>query len=253
MEDAINMLNKNLDLAIEDYATVDFKALADVVDLLGGIEIEVTEPEAKMLNKYVAETAKASKKKANKLDGAGTYNLDGPQAVTYARLRKLEGGDYKRTERQRLVINKIFEKVKKMDLRTLNKIVDTVFPQVSTSFSLTEIASLVSAGLTYELGDNTGFPFDKDDSKRYQSAGSVVIALGLAENVRDLHKFLFPFEEDYMVSETVQRISDNISYTTGVVRPAGLDAQKEEEEMQDTDGTDTLDGEGISADENVGD
>lgn len=93
------------------------------------------------------------------------------------------------------MINKIFEKVKKMDLRTLNKIVDTVFPQVSTSFSLTEIASLVSAGLTYELGDNTGFPFDKDDSKRYQSAGSVVIALGLAENVRDLHKFLFPLRK----------------------------------------------------------
>lgn len=257
-EDAINMLNKNLDLAIEDYATVDFKALADVVDLLGGIEIDVTEPEAKMLNKYVEETAKASKKKAHKLDGAGTYNLDGPQAVTYARLRKLEGGDYKRTERQRLVIDKIFKKAKTMDLKTLDKIVDTVFPQVSTSFSLKEIAQLASAGLTYELKDSTGFPFDKNDSVRYQSAGSVVVALGLAENVRDLHEFLFPHEEDYAVSEAVQWISDNIAYITGVVRPAELDAEREAQEADstgETDGTentDSSDAEGASADENSG-
>lgn len=250
-QDAINMLNKNLDLAIEDYATVDFKAMADVVDLLGGIEIEVTDPEAKMLNKYVKETAKASKKKAHKLDGGGTYNLDGPQAVTYARLRKLEGGDYKRTERQRLVIDMIFKKAKKMDLKTLNKIVDTVFPQVSTSFTLKEIASLVSAGLTYDLGDSTGFPFDKDDSMRYQNAGSVVIALGLAENVRDLHEFLYPFEENYTVSETVQGISDNISYVTGVVRPAHLDAQKEE--TQDADSEDTLEEGDSLTDESAGD
>ena len=69
----------------------------------------ISDPEAKMLNKYVGETAKASKKKAHKLNGGGVYILDGPQAVTYARLRKLEGGDYKRTERQRLVIKKLYQ------------------------------------------------------------------------------------------------------------------------------------------------
>ena len=141
---AINMLNKNLDLDIQDYATVDFKAMSDVVDMLGGIKIQVTDPEAKMLNKYVGETAKASKKKAHKLNGGGVYTLDGPQAVTYARLRKLEGGDYKRTERQRLVIKKLYEKGIKADIGTLNKIVDKIFPQVSTSFSLKEVLSLAA-------------------------------------------------------------------------------------------------------------
>lgn len=226
--DAINMLNKNLDLNIEDYATVDFKAMADVVDLIGGIEIDVTDAEADMLNKYLGETAKVAQKEAHKLSGGGTYNLDGPQAVTYARLRKLEGGDYKRTERQRLVIQKIFEKAVKMDVGTLNKIVDTVFPQVSTSFTLKEIVNLGSAGITYELAESTGFPFDRDDSTRYQGT-SVVIAQELAENVQELHEFLYPGEETYVVSDTIQSISDDIMNTTGVTRPKELDEEPSEE------------------------
>ena len=232
--DAINMLNKNLDLNIEDYATVDFKAMSDVVDLIGGIEIDVTDAEANMLNEYIGETAKVAGKEAHTLSGGGTYNLDGPQAVTYARLRKLEGGDYKRTERQRLVIQKIFEKAVKMDLGTLNKLVDTVFPQVSTSFTLKEIINLGTAGLKYKLADSTGFPFDRDDSRRYKGA-SVVIAQGLAENVQQLHEFLYPSETEYVVSDTVQTISDDIMDTTGVTRPKGLDREKTEgEETSDT-------------------
>ena len=233
--EAINMLNKNLDLDIENYVTVDFKAMSDVVDLLGGIEINVTDAEAEMLNHYVGETAKAAGKKANKLSGGGVYNLDGPQAVTYARLRKLEGGDFKRTERQRVVIERIFEKAVHMDLATVNEIIDTVFPQVSTSFSLTDIIGLASGAAQYKLGDNTGFPFEKADGS-YQNAGSVVIAQGLAENVEELHEFLYPKESSMGVSGTVQQISDNIAYLTGVVRPAGLDQETSDGEEETTSG-----------------
>lgn len=222
-EEAISMLNKNLDLDIEDYATVDFKAMADVVDLMGGIEIEVTDAEADMLNDYVEETAKAARKKANKLEGAGTYLMDGPQAVTYARLRKLEGGDYKRTERQRTVITKLFEKIKTTDLTTLNEIIDTVFPQVSTSFTLKKIVGLSSALTKYKLAESEGFPFEKMDGINYPEAGDVVVAQGLAENVRELHEFLYPYEGTKQVSDTVQMISDEITDLTGVVRPAELD------------------------------
>ncbi len=225
--EAINMLNKNLDLAIEDYATVDFKALADVVDLVGGVEISVTDAEANALNKYISETARVAGKEAHTLSGGGTYTLDGPQAVTYARLRKLEGGDYKRTERQRVVIKALFGKVKKIDVKTLNSIIDTVFPQVSTSFELKELVALAAALPEYKLGDNAGFPFDKTDGT-FTSAGSVVVALGHAENVAQLHKFLYPKEEKE-VSATVQQISDNITNITGVVRPAELDNNSTDE------------------------
>lgn len=222
--EAINMLNKNLDLAIADYATVDFKAMSDVVDLLGGIEINVTDAEAEALNKYIKETARVAKKEAHTLSGGGTYTLDGPQAVTYARLRKLEGGDYKRTERQRVVIKALFNKAKRMDLATLNSIIDTVFPQVSTSLELKELLGLATSAAEYQLGDSAGFPFEKTDGT-FTSAGSVVVALGHAENVKELHEFLYPKEEYNEVSGTVQQISDNISYVTGVVRPSGLDAE----------------------------
>lgn len=228
---AINVLNKNLDLDIEDYATVDFKAMSDAIDLLGGVELYVTEPEANMLNKYVKETAKAAGKEANLLSGEGTYTLDGPQAVTYARLRKLEGGDYKRTERQRTLIKALLAKAKQIDLFTVNEIIDTVFPQISTSFTLSEVVELASGLMSYELMGSEGFPFDKTDAVRYNNA-SVVIALGLAENVEELHQFLYPNEENTGVSDTVQTISNEISYTTGVVRPAELDVEETTEEEE---------------------
>ena len=238
-EEAINMLNKNLDLDIEDYATVDFKAMSDVVDLMGGIEITVTDAEAKMMNKYIGETAKAAHKKANELECGGTYKLDGPQAVTYSRLRKLEGGDYKRTERQRTVIKKLFEKITTTDISTINEIIDTVFPQVSTSFSLKKILALASALMDYSLGDSTGFPFEKADGIDYPEAGDVVVAQGLAENVKELHEFLYPHKVNEEVSDTVQMISEEIALETGVVRPPELDEEPEEDEEDGNADTDS--------------
>ena len=226
--EAINLLNTNLDLAIEDYVTVDFKAMADAVDLLGGVEIYVSDAEATELNKHITTTARVAGKKAHKLSGEGTYTLDGPQAVTYARLRKLAGGDYKRTERQRVVIRAMFDRAKTMDLSTLNSIIDTVFPQVSTSFELKEILALATSATEYKLGENSGFPFEKADGS-YAHAGSVVVPLGHAENVKELHAFLYPNEEPKEVSETVQQISNDISYITGIVRPASLDQTTVEE------------------------
>lgn len=215
-KEAISMLNRNLDLDIQDYVTVDFKALADTIDLLGGLEIEVSAEEADMLNEYVVETATVAGKEAHYLDGAGTYNMDGPQAVTYARLRKLEGGDYKRTERQRIVIEKMFEKAVKTNLSTINEIIDVVFPQVSTSFTLPEILGLASGLMKYNLGENTGFPMEKTDTTL--DVGSVVVPVGLRENVEELHEFLYPKEKDYVLSDVVSHIADEISYFTGIIR-----------------------------------
>ena len=158
---AINMLNMNLDLDIQDYVTVDFGAIADAVDLLGGIEIEVTEEELPYINQYIPETANSAGKAANLLQSAGLQKLDGTQATTYARIRSTAGGDFTRTERQRLVIEKMFEKAKGADIGTLNKIIDKVFPQVSTSFTLPEILKYASAYSEYKLVGNMGFPEDK--------------------------------------------------------------------------------------------
>lgn len=250
-KEAINMLNRNLDLDIEDYATVDFKALVDTIDLLGGLDIEIKEEEVQYMNEFLQETADVAGTEANFISHSGEQHLDGAQAVTYARIRSTAGGDYTRTERQRLVIEKLFEKVIHTNIATINEIIDTVFPQVSTSFTLAELLELAAGMTKYELGESAGFPFEKTDGN-YQSVGSIVIALGMEENVEELHEFLYPDEEKYYPSKTITQISEDISWLTGVVRPADMEeylktreaeeAEAREEEDEDNSGTPVISG-----------
>lgn len=208
---AVNMLNMNLDLDIQDYVTVDFGAIADAIDLLGGIEIDVTDEEAYYISEYLQETADSAGKEAHFLDYGGHLLLDGAQATTYARIRSTAGGDFTRTERQRLVIEKMFEKAMTADLGTINAIVDAVFPQVSTSFTLQEVLTYASAYNQYTLGDNMGFPAD-NTTDTLSELGSVVIPQDLVSNVTQLHEFLFG-TTDYTPSSTVQTINANIINT----------------------------------------
>ena len=220
---AINMLNMNLDLDIQDYVTVDFGAIADAVDLLGGIEIEVTEEELPYINQYIPETANSAGKAANLLQSAGLQKLDGTQATTYARIRSTAGGDFTRTERQRLVIEKMFEKAKGADIGTLNKIIDKVFPQVSTSFTLPEILKYASTYSEYKLVGNMGFPEDKY-TDMLSEIGSVVVPDNLVSNVTKLHEFLFGIT-GYVPSSTVQTVGSNISYTASAKKSSGTGSQ----------------------------
>lgn len=214
-QEAINMLNRNFDLDIKHYVTVDFKALADTIDLLGGIEVDVSDEEAVEMNRYIGETGMVVEKEAILVTG-GEQTLDGVQAVTYARIRKNVGGDYARTERQRLVIQKVVEKVKQTNLTTMNEIINEVFPQVSTSFTLGEVVKLAAGVLQYELGETAGYPFEHTDSS-IDGIGSVVVPLGVAENVEELHAFLYP-KDEYAVSQTVLNIADEIEYVSGYSR-----------------------------------
>lgn len=216
-KDAINMLNRNFDLDIQDYVTVDFKALADVVDLLGGIEVEITDDEAQEMNRHIDGTGVVAGKKANHMESGGTYTLDGVQAVTYARIRKNVGGDYKRTERQQIVIKKVVEKAKGTDLATVNKIINKVFPQISTSFTLSDLIGLAAGAFDYEIQDTTSFPMEAMNG-RIEGLGAIIAPVGLTENVKELHTFLYPDETVTEVSDTVKEISAEIENLTGITR-----------------------------------
>lgn len=235
-EAAINMLNKNLDLDISDYASVNFLSLADVVDLLGGIEIEMSYEEVCHMNNYCVETSQITGKDYNPIDPeeAGTYQLNGVQAVSYARIRYTAGGDFDRASRQRLVIEKIGDKAKHAKLGTLNKIIDTVLPEISTSFSSGEIIKMASAVLEYQIGESAGFPFNPETPESvpgYQ--GSYVVAAGLADNVKQAHQFLFP-EQSYEPTETVSSISDELIYITGI-QPLGTQTGEDTGDASDGD------------------
>lgn len=224
-EAAINMLNRNLDLDIENYVTVNFLALADVVDLLGGIELELTEEEVVHMNNYCVETSEITEKTYERIEPetAGTYHLNGVQAVSYSRIRYTEGGDFKRTQRQRLVIQKIVEKAKSAKLSTINEIIDTVFPEISTSFSSGEIMKLSAGLLKYSIGETEGFPSDSALPESIPGySGAYVVPIGLEQNVRRAHEFLFP-EKEYKPTDTLTQISGEISSATGVYPETGED------------------------------
>lgn len=214
--EAIAMLNRNLDMDIEKYVSVDFNALADVVDALGGIDIDLTEEEVFWTNGYCTETSKVVGRSTTELSGAGVHTLDGIQAVSYARIRYTEGDDYKRTERQRTVLEKVFEKTQKASFATLNKIVDSVFPQVSTNLTIQNILGMAANATSYKLGQTSGFPFDVDTSENIMNhEGSYVVPVGMTDNVAKLHEFLFN-QKNYEPSETVKQINNDIIYLSGI-------------------------------------
>lgn len=95
---------------------------------------------------------------------AGTQLCDGVQATGYARIRYTTGWDYKRTERQRTVITKMFEKAKQSDVFTLNSMVDEIVREVSTNIQLGEMLDCVSKVGMYYMRENIGFPFEKEST-----------------------------------------------------------------------------------------
>lgn len=210
---AINMLNMNLDLDIKKYVTVDFGAVAELVDMLGGIEADISQAEMNAMNQYIWETATVAGKKANLITHTGPQTMDGVQATTYARIRKGVGDDYKRTERQRYVIQKVVEKGLKSDLGTINKIIDKLFPQVSTNFTMGEILDYAKDFSKYKIGETTGFPIEKG-SGTVPGRGSSVFPITLKKNVSLLHEFLYG-TENYQPSSKVVSISGEIAYIVG--------------------------------------
>ena len=214
-EQSIRMLNASLDLDIEHYITVDFKVVTDVVNMLGGVEIDVSEAEMKELNRHIDTTAKATGDTAVYITSPGLQTLNGTQATTYARIRKTVGNDFARAERQREVINEVVKKAKKTDLPTINKIINQVFPEICTNYTNTEIIRLAAGMFDYELADSTGFPFSKYPAKLGGSKGDVVMCADLENNVRALHRYLYN-DTNYVPSATVINYSDLIKNNYGI-------------------------------------
>lgn len=211
--EAAKALNKNLDLNIVDYVTFNWKAVADGINLLGGVDMEISRAEFAYINSFITETVEATGVYSQHLKGPGLQHLDGVQAVAYGRLRLMDT-DYARTERQRKVIQAAFEKAKAADLSTLNQLAMLVFPQVATSIDLQDIIQLLGNVGKYHIGETGGFPFARGDANMGRK-GACVIPQTLESNVIELHEFLYG-QENYTPSDTVKTISSRISSDTGM-------------------------------------
>ena len=227
-EQAINMLNTNLDLDIENYVSVDFSAMATVVDCLGGLDIPLTYQEIIHTNNHCVETSEQTgidytpieipdPKPEDETAIVDTYHLNGVQVTAYCRIRQTLSGDMGRTERQRLVLKLLTEKAKSAGLGTLNDILDQVFPLIQTNFSKSELIRLGMNIFNYSMEENTGFPVDYvmgADLTIPATGLDCVIPTTLETNVKYLHEFLF-LDEDYQTSDIVKIRSDFIVQNTG--------------------------------------
>ncbi|MBQ9886475.1 MAG: LCP family protein [Lachnospiraceae bacterium] len=210
---AINMLNRNFDLSIDGYVTVNWYALAKTIDLLGGVEVNITEDminnpkHGNMLNGYIIETSQSTGVPSMGVDKPGLQTLNGIQAVAYSRIRYVSGGDYTRTEHQREVVGLMFEKAKKMSFGQLNSIIDEVLPNISTNIDIGEALSLAKLITKYNIIMGEGFPYEKT-TKRIPELNNAdcVLTIDFASNVARMHDALYGSGASYVPSSEVQRI-----------------------------------------------
>lgn len=220
-EQAITMLNTNLDLNISEYATVNFNALTTIIDDLGGLDMDMSYAEIVHMNNYCVETSEETGKDYTPIELPDRpddieavqyhYHLNGVQATSYCRIRYTASLDMGRTERQRRVIQMIVSKAKSVGLGKIFKIMDDVFPMVTTSMTKDEILQLLPTLIGYSVDDTTGFP----TSYKFSNVkGSIIVPTTLETNVIELHKFLYG-DEAYTPSATVKANSEKILEIVG--------------------------------------
>lgn len=208
---AINTLNKNLDLNIKEFVTVNFSSLVKTIDKIGGVTIDITEAERKYINSQIPVMAKLVGVTTSIINSSGVQKLDGTQAVCYARNRFTEGGDYKRTERMRTVFVAMIDELKKKSIFELNDIADEILPLIKTNISSNEIFDMIPKFFDYKISENTGWPYNTKGITFDRWYG---VPVTLETNVEKLHKELFG-QEDYVVPDRIKEISNLIIQRTG--------------------------------------
>jgi len=231
---AVQMLNSNLDLDIKEYVCVDWAA----VDDLGGLDLNITQGEMNQINKYKKDVDGVTGKNTPNVTQYGLVHLDGTQATTYARIRKLSGDDFKRASRQRIVLQAMLEKAKKANPATLVKICNSVVDDISTTLSLDQMVSLAKDVTKYKISSTTGFPTDLT-TKNMPRCGDTVIPADLVTNVKKLHEYMFD-DATYTPSQTVQAISDTIVNTTGITADSAKINTSDYNETVGATGTDEI-------------
>ena len=204
---AMDTVNRNFDLDIKNYVTVNFGNVAEVVNQLGGIELDISEEELQYINGLIDNINQIDNTNSSHITTTGTQHVDGTQAVAYSRIRYTAGGDYRRAERQRTVLYQIFQKAKQENASNLIKIARQMMDQVATNYSTGDAIKVLSYLSKYSMEESRGFP-----NKLWGGMIDGVwygVPVTLESNVTDLHKFLYE-DEEYEPSDKVKEISSEI-------------------------------------------
>lgn len=210
-QNTLKSLNEALDLNITEFVTVNFDAVIAAVDSLGGVYIDIDSSEVNYINDYIDATSESSGVKSSHITHAGNQKLDGVQAVSYSRVRYTAGGDYKRTERMRTVVEAMLSKAKTLGIGQLNSFADTILPKIRTNISSSEIWGLVPKLASFKVTGSLGWPYETKGVTLDRWYG---VPVTLQSNVEKLHKEAFE-QDDYEASDTVKEMSAAIVKKTG--------------------------------------
>lgn len=188
---ALNTINTNFDLAIDKFITVNFTSLPKVIDKLGGVDINLTPGDLKYMNGYIKNLDNINKTDSPDINSTGMHHLDGTQALAYCRIR-YDGGDQRRTQRQRTVLQAVFKKMKDTSVTQYPAILNELLPLVTTNISANEFISLgkdiADTGATQF--EDLKVPCDKhEDGKMID--GVYYMTYDLKAETKELHKFIY--------------------------------------------------------------
>lgn len=198
---AIQTLNENFGMNITDYVTVNFDSLAEVIDEMGGVMVDVTEAERQQVNAYLLS--------GEPLRETGYINLNGPQAVSYSRIRKIDS-DSMRASRQREVLASLFEKAKEINPLEYPSYVRKFAPMVETSLSNEEILKIASVGLKGSdlVLEQAAFPNDYIASTGQTINGGWYYVYDLEQAKDMLQQYIYediPFEQYGVTEESIEK------------------------------------------------
>lgn len=210
-QNTLKSLNEAMDLNITEFVTVNFDAVIAAVDSLGGVYIDIDNSEIKYINDYIDATSQSSGIKSTHVTKTGRQKLDGVQAVAYSRIRYTSGGDYKRTERMRTVVEAMLSKAKTLGVSQLNSFADTILPKIRTNISSGDIWGLVPKLAAFKVTNSIGWPYETKGITLDRWYG---VPVTLESNVIKLHKEAFG-QDDYELPETVKEMNNAIIKKTG--------------------------------------
>lgn len=174
---AIKTLNENFDLNIDDFVSVNFTTLPKIIDMLGGVTIDITSEEVSHIPG---------------IDAAGTYTLTGKQALAYSRIRYATGGDYVRTDRQRTVLSKVFEKILCINVTQYPSLLSEILPMVQTNLDYSEILNLGNEVLKMGITTLEQERFPRDGYCEGKMIDKIYYLTFDKENtVQQLHDYIF--------------------------------------------------------------
>ena len=206
-------LNQAMDLNIKKYVLFNFKMVADLVNAVGGIKVDVKEREIDELNKYTKETAKhIGQKKYKTVKKPGRQLLEGVQAVSYGRIRKGVGDDFRRTSRMRTVIKKVTSKLKSKNLFQLKTIMELCLDDCKTNLSKNDLIGFAQRMSQVNLQGSIAYPYTVKTG--LLNGVSYVFPGDLEDSARRLHKDLFD-DDEYEPSDKLLEISNHIKSQVG--------------------------------------